>query len=322
MSTTVYFASNRVLTGAPEVVASYSKELQPPSTSVKVVYGTAFVSGIDIPANRQGKIDSIQNVELGRFASDPAGDLADGGRDLLIFIHGFDNTFEDAITRAAFNREWLAASGSASADMTVLAFSWPSLGKVVTPPILRANYLHDQQMARLSGTHLMTFLENLKPIINVVRAAGFRTFLLAHSMGHVVLQNAVESWFLHGNADAFLFDVAVLAAGDCGFDAFDQPGLARLSGLSRMAERTAIYYSQLDNVLQVSFGVNLVPRLGQDGPRHRTDAAAFPATKFRMVNAAGFRDYDFNLFTSHQYYRMSPLARASIIEDMAPGSWV
>ncbi|MFO1120103.1 MAG: alpha/beta hydrolase [Rhodospirillales bacterium] len=322
MLTTVYFASNRVLAGAPELVGSYSKGLQPPSDSANVVFGTAFVSGIDISTNRQGKIDSIQNVELGKFASDPAGDLAGGGRDLLIFIHGFDNTFEDAITRAAFNREWLAASGVATADMAVLAFSWPSLGKVVTPPILRADYLHDQQMARLSGTHLMGFFQVLKPIVADARAAGFRTFLLVHSMGHVALQSGVENWFLHGDADTHLFDFAVLAAGDCGFDAFDQPGLARLSGLSRLAERIAIYYSQVDNVLQVSFGVNLVPRLGQDGPRHRTDTAAFPATQFRMVNAAGFRDYDFNFFTSHQYYRMSPLARASIIQNMDPAAWV
>jgi esterase/lipase superfamily enzyme len=322
MSTTVYFASDRMLTGAPELVASYGKRIQPPSDSTGLVYGTAFASGVDIAANVQGKIDSIQNVAIGNFAADPAGDLAGGGRDLLIFVHGFDNTFEDAITRAAFNREWLAASGVITADMAVLAFSWPSLGQAVSFPILQRDYLHDQHMARLSGIHLMSFFKTLEPIIAEARVAGFRTFLLAHSMGHVALQSGLENWFLHGNGDTRLFDLAVLAAGDCGYDAFDHPNLARLSGLPRLAERVAIYYSHADNVLQLSLAVNHVQRLGQDGPRHRTDTVAFPPTQFRMVDATEFRDYDFNFLTSHQYYRMSPMARASIIQDMSPAPWV
>src|SRR3954470_7261242 len=53
------------------------------------------------------------------------------GSDLLVFIHGFDNTFSDAISRAAFNREWLAASGLPGTNTTVVAFSWPSSGRVV-----------------------------------------------------------------------------------------------------------------------------------------------------------------------------------------------
>lgn len=321
MPTTVFFASNRVLTGAPKLVSSYSNQLQPTANSTDIIYGTAFVNNIDISTNTQGKIESIQKTEIGKFASDAAGDLTSGGRDLLIFIHGFDNTFEDAITRAAFNREWLSASGVATPDMAVVAFCWPSLGNVVTLPFLTADYLHDQQMARLSGIHLMSFLQTLKPIVTGARTAGFRTFLLVHSMGHVVLQSGVENWFLNGNAAAPLFDLAVLAAGDCGFDAFDQPGLARLSGLSRLAERVAIYYSQFDQVLKVSRGVNFAPRLGEDGPRDRNDTAAFKPAQFRMVDAKGFRDFDFNLFTSHQYYRMSPKARASIVRDMGPARW-
>lgn len=151
MPTTVYFATDRKLTGAPEAVASYSVEIQPPSVSTGLVYGTAFVDGIDVPTNSQGRITSIQDIGIGGFGAGPSGDLGSPGRDLLIFIHGFDNSFEDAITRAAFNREWFAASGVPTANMAVVAFSWPSLGQIVGFPIPQEDYLHDQMMARLSG---------------------------------------------------------------------------------------------------------------------------------------------------------------------------
>jgi esterase/lipase superfamily enzyme len=82
-------------------------------------------------ANQQGAIIAIQDTNKGAFAANAASDLSNAGRNLLVFIHGFDNTFEDGVTRAAFDREFLAASGKPGTDTTVLAFSWPwpSLGR-------------------------------------------------------------------------------------------------------------------------------------------------------------------------------------------------
>ena len=138
----MFFASNRILTGDPAVVASYGPNIQPPSVSTDIMYGTAFVDGVDIKADQQGSITSIQDTNKGAFAANVAGDLSNAGRNLLVFIHGFDNTFEDGITRAAFNQEFLAASGKPGTDTTVLAFSWPSLGKIVSFPVLDADYRH------------------------------------------------------------------------------------------------------------------------------------------------------------------------------------
>ena len=317
MSTTVYFASNRVLTGPADNIGSYGPNLQPPSVPNAIMYGTAFVDGIDLAKNAQGVVTSIEKTSEGTFGQDAIDDLSNAGRNLLVFIHGFDNTFSDAITRAGFNREWMAASGVAAADTTVVAFSWPSLGKIVSIPVLPNDYLHDQNMARLSGVHLMTLFANLEPILRTARANNRRTFLLAHSMGNLALQSAVENWFLHGNGNAQLFDQAILAAGDCSFDTFDQPNLARLSGLDRLAQRVAIYYSHVDHVLQLSMAVNLgAQRLGQNGPRNRSDQSSFPPAQYQMVDATGFQDYDFNFLTSHQYYRQSPKARAMIASEM------
>jgi esterase/lipase superfamily enzyme len=316
--TTVFFASNRILTGDPAVATSYGPNIQPPSVSTDIMYGTAFVDGVDIKADQQGSITSIQDTNKGAFAANVADDLSNAGRNLLVFIHGFDNTFEDGITRAAFNREFLAASGQPGTDTTVLAFSWPSLGKIVSFPVLDADYLQDQKMAALSGVHLMSFFAQIESRLRAARANGCRTYLLAHSMGNLALQSAVENWFLHDNGNAELFDVSILAAGDCGFDAFAQPHLTGLDGLSLLTSRISIYYSGADQVLDLSRIINGLQRLGQEGPKDLADQTAFPASTYRMFDATGITDYDRNFLTSHQYYRLSPTVRDAIAIDMGP----
>src|SRR5690242_3991118 len=126
MPTTVYFATNRVVTNPADAVNGYGPTMVPPTSSAAMTYGTAFVDGIDIGTNAQGVVGQINDVNQGDFSANVVGDLSQGGRNLLVFIHGFDNTFSDALTRSAFNREWLAASGVLAAATTVIAFSWPS----------------------------------------------------------------------------------------------------------------------------------------------------------------------------------------------------
>lgn len=140
-------------------------------------------------------------------------------------------------------------------------------GKIVSFPVLDADYRHDQKMATLSGVHLMSFFAQIEPLLRMARANGCRTYLLAHSMGILALQSAVENWFLYGNGNAELFNVSILAAADCGFDAFAQPHLTGLDGLSLLSSRISIYYSSRDEVLDLSRIINGLLRLGQEGPQ-------------------------------------------------------
>jgi len=313
MATTIYFATNRVVSNPLDPLAGYAAAMTPPTNPGYLTYGTAFVDGIDIATNAQGVVTQIAETAQGHFPPGATGDLSQPGRNLLIFIHGFDNTFSDALTRGAFNRDWLAASGVPAADTTVIAFSWPSLGQVAAMPVPQADYLRDQNMARQSGPALMFFFQALEPILRAARASHQSVILLAHSMGNLALQAAVESWFLHGGATDVLFDRVILAAGDTTFDCFDQPNLARLSGLNQLAERIGIYYSHDDDVLRLSEVVNLgAQRLGQDGPRGRTTPGLFPPPAFTMVDCSAYRYPGFGFLTSHQYYRQSPDVRAII----------
>ncbi len=220
----------------------------PPLDPTQITYGTAMVTGIDIAADNPGVVSVITDISHGGFSQQAIGDLSNPGRDLLLFVHGYDNTFSDALTRAALNREWLAASGAPRTDTTVVSFSWPSIGGPVSPE----SYRTDQQMAQASGSALMRFLANLDPILKAARGHGFRATLLAHSMGNLALESAVANWFQSGNGDDVMFDLAIQAAADCPFDTFERPGMAGLAGLPRMAKRVSIYYSQFDEVLELS----------------------------------------------------------------------
>ena len=319
MPTTIYFATNRVVSNTLDPLAGYSAGMTAASNPAYLTYGTALVDGINIETNQQGFVTQITETEQGRFPLGAADALSKPGRNLLIFIHGFDNTFSDALTRGAFNREWLAASGVPAADTTVIAFSWPSIGRVAALPIPQADYLTDQNMARQSGTALMFFFQTLLPILRAARASGQSVILLAHSMGNLALQAAIESWFLHGGASDVLFDRVILAAGDTTFDCFNQPNFARLSDLTQLSKSIAIYYSHADDVLKLSESVNLgAQRLGQDGPRNRGSTGLYPAPKFTLVDCTNYRYAGFGFLTSHQYYRQSPDVRAVIAESIGP----
>jgi esterase/lipase superfamily enzyme len=143
-------------------------------------------------------------------------------------------------------------------------------------------------------------------------------FLLAHSMGNFALQAAVESWFSHGNSAAMLFDEVFLAAADERLDSFELPMAARLSRLADLTPRLSIYYSIRDIALYLSFAVNLFPRLGHEGPIHKTDAARYPPARYRIPDCAEVNDYDLlnPPDASHQYYRRSRKVRADIAAAM------
>jgi esterase/lipase superfamily enzyme len=317
MATTVYFATNRVVSGSPSDYRNYTNAIVSPTDPNQLTYATAFVKDSNLTADTVGAITSIQSVAKGTFSPEALADLSNPGRNLLVFIHGFDNSFENAITRAAFNQQWFAQSGLAGANTTVIGFSWPSAGKLLAFPILWDGYMKDQMVAGQSGAHIMSFFASLEPILTAARKGGKRRFLLAHSMGNWALQAGVESWFTHGNGPADLFDEAFLCAGDERYDSFSFPAPGRLSDLGKLAKRISIYYSTADAVLSLSMTVNLgAKRLGQEGPHDRRDSTLFAPARFRMVDCSQFSDYDRDFASSHQYYRRSAKVRADIASVM------
>jgi len=317
---TVYFATNRVAQGPTTDWHSYGADIIPPTDPSQIIYGEAFVEGTDLAVEGSGTITAISHPQTGGFEGGVAQDIVGSGKNILVFIHGFANSFLNSIARAAYNLEWFAASGVNAGDTTVIAFSWPSLGQLIAAPphLLPADYLRDQSQAGRSAFHIASFFANLQPMLAQVRSQGRRVFLLAHSMGNFALAAAVESWFSHNNPAGALFDEVFLAAADERWDSFELPMAARLSRLPDLTPRISIYYSARDVALYLSVAVNLIPRQGHEGPMHKTDAALYPPARFRMLDCAEVDDYDLlnPPDASHQYYRRSPKVRADIVAAM------
>lgn len=333
MPTTVFFATNRRLLGPGDKATDYAGEQGPAGQPGKLTYAMARVSAADLPQRESGKLLSIDGVAPDDFSAKLAADVA-GGRNLLVFLHGFANGFSDALTRAAFNRDWIADSGLAGADCSVVAFSWPSGGVVVdgttilpglvAAPVslvlltagvvaspLASAYREDQQQAAASAADMVSFLDRLRPIADKVRAQGGRVALLAHSMGNLVVQRALERWEAMAFPQGPIFDVAISASADSDWAEKDKSGPHWLRLLAKISTRVEILHSEEDTILVLSRKVNGVKRLGSSGPGDKDVVGAYPAAQFGLHDCAGMVDDAPNpsIDQSHQFYRRIEAAR-------------
>lgn len=344
MRTSVYFITNRAPGPAGAPPAEAFGPLMVGMEARTLSCGVAFVDNVspDPATLEQRRVEEVVDVTPDMFSATTLADILGSGKNLLFFVHGFANSFADAITRAAFNREWLAASGVPEADCTVIAFTWPSAGRVidgrdVVPGAatvllsllglalshelkspLANRYKLDQLNARGSGRDLARTLDRLAPLVRQVRAQGRKVFLLTHSMAHVALEGAFAGWTTSGQSPGMRFDQAVLAAADSDF-AFAGRSPPWLAAMPLLADRTSLYHSKEDQILMVSEAVNGIQRLGEKGPPDRGDAAAFPAERFCFVDCGGVQDRvaEQEIDFTHQYYRRIPAVRDDIAAALA-----
>jgi esterase/lipase superfamily enzyme len=309
---TVYFATNRKKDGPNPLDYGSSSVANDPTAST---YAIADVTKVTLDDADAGIIQKIHDQQAGDFSQAVKDKIIAAGHNLLIFIHGADNSFEDAIKRAAFNREWFAASKNAAANTTVVAFTWPSSNKYFAQghdP--KREYLADQVQAGKSNFHLALFLKNIDRLrTDFLKAHPTnRVFLLAHSMGNWALQGAVQGWFDdHGPSDR-IFDQVFLAAADEVWDTFETPHGGRLVNLPNLSGRISVYYSRGDFLMFLSEAVNRNDRLGLNGPKDKLDETKYPPAKFRLVDCSDVTDYLRVGESSHQYYRKSKVVRADI----------
>lgn len=321
--TTVYFATNRK--PDPTAPGGYGAEIVA-NDPAAITYAIAEVSGIALGVEGSGVIAGISDQTPGGFSDAATRAIIGAKKNLLVFIHGFDNSFQDAIKRAAFNREWFADAGLQAGDTTVIAFTWPSLGEFFAAPghLPPEAYLTDQTQAGRSGYHLAFFLNVIDQLRADYKAANpsGRIFLLAHSMGVYALQAGVQYWFGSSGTSDLIFDEVFLPAGDEVDDTFERPAGGRLSDLPKLTRRISIYSSRKDVAMYLSMTINLDGRLGFDGPADKRDTTRYPPAQFRIIDCTEVKDFD--LFSppdaSHQYYRRSKIVRADIVATMGNGA--
>jgi esterase/lipase superfamily enzyme len=253
---TVFYATDRKPTGNTDPETVYTGvRFYPKTGEDNLLYGLCDVS---IPRDhRIGEIErpSIYKLE---FREDPDKHVvvlgvtpqktddffqkltnrvsSSAAHDTLVFIHGYNTTFADAVRRTAQIAYDLNFQG------VPILYSWASAGTIPQYPV-------DEATVEWTTPHLRSFLATL-----VQRSHPQTVYLLAHSMGNRALIASLASL----TANKQVFHEVLMAAPDIDSDVFRQ----KASSLLTAADRLTLYTSSKDEVLLLSKRFHHYPRAG------------------------------------------------------------
>ncbi len=324
---TVYYATDRNLqpNAAPGEVYGTKR-----TESGELSYGTCTVS---IPeSHRSGHIERpflglkflestdyhfvlidvrpLAKVDMfARLAHTPAATSGDTtANDILVFIHGFNQSFEAAAKRTAQIAIDLDFHGAP------MLYSWPSNDSLY-------GYWSDREDVNWSVAHLEQLLVELRDNI-----PDKGVHLVAHSMGNQALIGALNRIALRSqSAQVPLFKNIILAAPD--FDArLFQEQISR--DVVSLAAHWSIYTSEKDTALLYSGDINDAKRLGVPLPTvqgmHVIDASGVEVTPWSVPEFHSY--YATKLVVIQDMTRIlkgvSPLMRGLIPKNGNPFLWM
>ena len=191
---------------------------------------------------------SADYLDRQRFVSALDAEAAQTGRHkVLVFVHGFNNRFDDAVYRFA-----QIAHDSKAPAIPVL-FTWPSRGEAR----LRA-YTYDRESANFSRDAFDRLLDLLSSQPSVDQIT-----ILAHSMGNWIALEALRTRAIRTAGKPDKIKNVLLVAPDVDVDVF-RTQIRRIGTANR---RFALFVSQDDDALALSSKIwGGVPRLGNVNP--------------------------------------------------------
>ncbi|MBS4051353.1 MAG: alpha/beta hydrolase, partial [Methylomonas sp.] len=176
--------------------------------------------------------------------------------DVLIYIHGFNVTWNDAVGSALALQLMLrnAPTRDESQKLQVVLFSWPSDG-LALPWV---SYKSDRSEAAGSGAavgrgflKLRDFLADLRDKAKKggTQLCGQDIHLLCHSMGNFLLQSALAriADFTPGNSLPRIFEHVFLCAPDVDDNALE-PGQP-LEKIDQIARSVSLYHNRQDTAM-------------------------------------------------------------------------
>ena len=186
-------------------------------------------------------------------------------RRVMVFIHGFNNRFEDAVYRFA------QIVHDSNAKVVPVLFTWPSRGSLFA-------YGYDRE----SGNYSRTALEDLLQKLARDPAVG-EVSILAHSMGNWVTMEALRQMAIRNGSIPPKIANVMLAAPDVDVDVFR----SQIADIHGKRPRFTVFVSQDDRALAVSRRVwGSTARLGAidpDAEPYRTEIAESGITVLNLT---------------------------------------
>ncbi len=298
----LFFATDRTWTGSEE----QPKWFGPEWNDRKLTYGTCTVS--IPPKHEAGEVEkpSIFKLELKEdpekhvvvhqpmrleeakyFAAIREAVTERSQKEITVFIHGFNNTFDEAASRLgvlAFDMDF---------NGVPVLYSWSSQGGGWGT----AAYARDEEVVELTVDLLAQFLGKLA---DEGRAAGAtRINVIAHSMGNRALVGALNI-LARDYPGKMVLDEVVMAAPDVKKIGFVDGVWPKLR---TPAKRYTLYASDDDKALMASYKVHTFSRIGQGG------ANLLLIEGLDTVDATGC---DFSMLGLNHSYFGSP----QVVEDL------
>lgn len=249
----VFFATDRNLTGDKNPANMFGGKRS------DITYGTCEVSiprGHDtgvVESSFWGDEDPEKHIALlsadilpkDKFFADLAARVHQSKKSTaLIFVHGYNVTFEDAARRTAQMTYDLKFDGAPT------FYSWPSRGKA-------GAYTVDEQSIEWAEANLRNFLDDY-----FTRSDAQHVYLIAHSMGSRALTRAVASLLRDKPALRNRLQEVILAAPDIDADVFKRDIAPALASTGKPV---TLYASSNDWALKASKSVHGYPRAGDSG---------------------------------------------------------
>jgi esterase/lipase superfamily enzyme len=219
------------------------------------------------------RVDEVEPV------SGEVGDLlaqAGGGRDVLIYVHGFKQTFETAALDAAHLSDGIKFRGK------TMVFSWPSKAGFF-------DYAYDRESAMWSRDGFERVLSSI-----VSAPGGGRVHIVAHSMGTMLtLESLRQLHARYGDTVAGRIGAIMFAAPDIDMDVFS----SAINRIGPLAGKITVIAATNDRALALSGRIaGGMTRVGA------AEKAAIEQLGVRVIDAseAGWGIINHDLFLSNE----------------------
>jgi esterase/lipase superfamily enzyme len=194
-------------------------------------------------------------------------------RHVLLFVHGYNTRFEEAVYRFA------QIAHDAGAPVVPVLFTWPSRGKLF-------DYAYDRDSATYSRDALETLLQAMVRNPNVGEIS-----ILAHSMGNFVTVEALRQMAIRNRGLSPKIKDIMLASPDIDFDVFRRE-IAEIEASDRTPPIT-LFVSKDDRALRASsLLAGSEPRLGAIDPNAEPYKSVLEQARVHVVDLTAIKSSD------------------------------